>query len=95
MRRRKWQKPRKSTVAARIIAAYAAFGAMTVSACAQATGIHPERVRRVVRAPQFVCVDVLATVPPARVWEWKGRNNGKQTTPAQKVVRVETPLSDA
>ena len=69
MRKHKYQKPRSSSTAARVIAAYVERGNMTVGACAQATGIHPERVRRVVRAPQFVCVDVLATVPPAKVWK--------------------------
>lgn len=82
MRKRKWQTPRRSSTADRIIAAYVERGSMTVGACAQATGIHPERVRRVVRAPQFVCVDVLATVPPARVWGLKEGSHGQQTTPA-------------
>lgn len=68
-RKRKWQKPRSSPAASVIIAAYRERGAMTIDECRQVTGLHTERIRRVVKRPQFVPVGIAGTVPPARVWE--------------------------
>ena len=62
---RRWQKPRTSAVDAVVFAAYASHGAMTISECARATGIHSERIRRVVKAPQF---ERVALAGKAAVW---------------------------
>lgn len=71
MRKRKWQTPRSSPTADMVIAAYARHGAMTIDQCAQVTGLHTERIRRVVKRPAFAVVGLVETMPPSRVWELK------------------------
>lgn len=60
-----WQKPRTGATADAVIAAYADRGAMTIGECARATGIHPERIRRVVKEPEF---ERVAIAGKAAVW---------------------------
>lgn len=62
---RRWQKPRTSATADAVIAAYTDRGAMTISECAMATGIHSERIRRVVKEPEF---ERVAIAGKAVVW---------------------------
>lgn len=48
-----WQAPRQATTGKRIIDAFLECGPMTIMQAVQVTGIHHERIRHVVRPPQF------------------------------------------
>lgn len=51
-----WSLPRQATTGQKIIAVFREHGTLTIGQTAQRTGIHPERIRRMVRPPQFKAV---------------------------------------
>lgn len=77
-----YRKPRSSPTAGIIVAAFARHGAMTIDQCARVTGLHTERIRRVVKQPRFAVTGLVGTVPVSKVWELKEVQHGQQTPPA-------------
>lgn len=48
-----WSLPRQATTGQKIIAAFREHGMLTIGQAAQRTGIHPMRIRAIVRPPTF------------------------------------------